>query len=421
MPNYAQPFGTLGAGAGAAAGGGLLAALGSILDSPRQALWNAVKKPIDAISNGDWGELLGALPGAAGMTLAGIMGGPLGIAAGSVLGGALQAGGKATGDERFKAPEVSDLTGTEDFLPNFLVGALTDPLTYAGGLGGATKGKQIGQTFGKGLEEAAIARGPMYGGGASKIEQALLGGHGMNTGSLPEISQYLRGNPEMWGEIAPGSEYLGHGVEGVALKRPDGGVTMIRGQGVAHDDALARANVPEMLPAARSRKFDVPMQGELADLQPDLKAPLRIEHTQQANIPGVGFPKDENIFETITRKGNMLNEMDAMKSNLANQGIDFWDNHLGNVGFDRSGQMVITDAGALGPMPGHNLPLAPDATGNPSWWQNALLKLLGSDRSVQRELSQAVAGARPAIPQAYYRRLDKPTAAMLEATPLGVK
>ena len=78
-------------------------------------------------------HLLGMIPGAAGAALGGAVGGPLGVLTGSGLGALLQGAGHATGSEAFNAPSVSDLTGTEDFLPNFAAGLLTDPLTYAGG------------------------------------------------------------------------------------------------------------------------------------------------------------------------------------------------------------------------------------------------------------------------------------------------
>lgn len=122
-------------GGGAAIHGMGLGRILEPLDYPRQALYNLVSSPMKAWETGDPSHLLGAIPGAAGAVLGGLVGGPLGVLAGSALGGTLQGVGQATGREEFNAPTVSDLTGTEDFLPNLAVGMATDPLTYAG-LGG---------------------------------------------------------------------------------------------------------------------------------------------------------------------------------------------------------------------------------------------------------------------------------------------
>lgn len=119
-------------GAGAALHGAGLGRVLEPLDYPRQALYNLIRSPIKAMERGNVSDLMGAVPGVAGAVLGGVVGGPLGVLAGSALGGALQGVGKATGRQEFQAPSVSDLTGTEDFLPNFAAGALTDPLSYAG-------------------------------------------------------------------------------------------------------------------------------------------------------------------------------------------------------------------------------------------------------------------------------------------------
>lgn len=134
-------------GGGAALHGAGLGSLLTPLDYPRQALWNTFRSPLKALETGDATHLLGALPGLAGGVLGGLVGGPVGVLAGSALGGALQGIGQATGREEFDAPSVSDLTGTEDFLPNLAVGMATDPLTYAGlsGTWGAGKAALAGR------------------------------------------------------------------------------------------------------------------------------------------------------------------------------------------------------------------------------------------------------------------------------------
>lgn len=135
-------FGGATLGAGAALHGAGLGKVLEPLDYPRQALYNLVKSPLKAMETGDASHLLGAIPGLAGAVLGGVVGGPVGVLAGSALGGALQGVGKASGREEFVAPSVSDITGTEDFLPNLAVGVATDPLTYAG----------LGATWGAGAK-----------------------------------------------------------------------------------------------------------------------------------------------------------------------------------------------------------------------------------------------------------------------------
>lgn len=153
MPSYAPQV-------GAAAGGGLLGALGRLvepLDYPRQALWNTVRGAGRALSGeGTWDDLLGALPGLLGAGAAVATGG-LGLAP-MLAAGAAQGLGKASGAEAFDAANVSDLTGTDEFLPNLLAGALTDPLTFAGAGAGARMARPA---MGAGnMERAALQHGP---------------------------------------------------------------------------------------------------------------------------------------------------------------------------------------------------------------------------------------------------------------------
>lgn len=93
-----------------------------------------------------------------------------------------------------------------------------------------------------------------------------------------------------------------------------------------------------------------------------------------------------------------------MQENLKKRGIDFWDPGTRNVGFDREGQLRIIDAGSLEPVHGNILPRAADQTGQqPGFFKNALLNILGADKSVQAELAAKVGGPKPGIPERYYR------------------
>jgi hypothetical protein len=146
LPALGFGLGMLGAGAGLHALG--LGHLLEPLDYPRQAVWNLVRSTGNAMAGeGTWDDALRAVPGTLGAGLgAGLIasgvGAPAGILMGSLAGGLAQGLGKAGDEYKFDAPEVSDLTGTEDLIPNLIMGTLTDPLTYAGGFAGREGGKK---------------------------------------------------------------------------------------------------------------------------------------------------------------------------------------------------------------------------------------------------------------------------------------
>lgn len=153
-------------GAAALHGSGLSSIL-EPLDWPRKSLYNTFAAPYRALESGDQSQLLGAIPGVSGAILGGVLGGgPLGVLAGSALGGVLQGAGEATGKPQFEAPSVSDITGTEDFWPNLLVGAATDPLMYSG-LAGSWRAAKPAVGLAKEAEQAAMA------GKAAKTAEAI--------------------------------------------------------------------------------------------------------------------------------------------------------------------------------------------------------------------------------------------------------
>jgi hypothetical protein len=431
MPQYAEPFGrylgAAGGTAGAAGGGGLLGTLGRLLeplDYPRQALYNAVRAGGNALSGeGTWEDALRAVPGALGGALAGGLmatgvGAPLGILAGSALGGVAQGIGHATGREEFQAPGVEELTGTDELLPNLLVGALTDPLTYAGAIGGghrgAAAGRRLGQGLGRSLEEAALARGPRYAGGAEKLDNILreAAEYGMPHHRFLDLQAHLehaRANPAILSEIPPGSTYVGHGREALVLRRPDGGVVTISRHNPSMNEILeanrmplgdplvpppTRVDIPEMLPAVRSRGIEGP-------------GAARIEHVPFADITSPERLPGETIEQYRARWADRGAQANAMRIELRNRGVNFWDAHGGNVGYDAAGNLRITDPGAVegtailrgperefirdaeGNLVNVDLPRAPEVgRQQPGRIQSLLLRLLGSDESVQRELTQ---------------------------------
>jgi len=147
-------------------GANLLGTLGRLiepLDYPRQALWNLVRSAGNAISGeGSADDLLRAIPGAMGVGLGGLIGGPLGILAGSALGGAAQGMGLAADPEKMRAPTAEDVTGSDSSLLNALVGMAGDPLTYAGGLGGIKAGRSAEAALaGRGATESAAQMLPL--------------------------------------------------------------------------------------------------------------------------------------------------------------------------------------------------------------------------------------------------------------------
>jgi hypothetical protein len=404
MPlNFAEPFGQIGGAAGGA-GGGILGGLAHLLeplDYVRQAAWNLIKKPIDAITEGDASHLLGMIPGVAG--LAGtLVGGPWGGAAAAGLG---QAIGKMAAPEQFEAPKVSDLTGTEDFLPNLLVGALTDPLTYAGGFGGHAFGKKAGQEFGTGLENAARLKFPGYGATAEDVMGAFEPGMVERWRNSPQV--YTSGervghptyaglgvkhldeilaNPEALREFVPGSKYGAHGAEAMMFKRPEAGATTFGRNELKIPGTFdpvtgtpyTRPDIPEVIQAARSVGI----------------GPHRIEQ-----LPFMDVPKFNNI--NMTRA-------EALAEDLLGKNIGFWDVKPGNIGYAPGNKPYVLDPGAiwptrvvdrpadvsLGAQPWKTdipIPRAPELPGEaPGKLKSWLLDMLGSDAKVRQEIEEGV-------------------------------
>jgi hypothetical protein len=420
MPlNFADPFGRIGGAAGAGAGGilGGLSQLLEPLDYVRQAAWNLIKKPIDAITEGDPSHLAGMIPGIAG--LAGtLLAGPWGGAGAAMLGQGL---GKAIAPEQFKAPEVSDITGTEDVLPNLLVGAVTDPMTYMGGLKGFGLGKKAGQEFGTGMEQAARQMGPGYKGGLENLYRAfpeemlkgpaslpfhervgMIGSQGWKPDDF--LSAHVRAmmqNPEVLSELAPESKFLGRGAETISFTRPDAGVTNFTRNTLDFPGypriPATRADIPDVIQAARSVQMD----------------PFRVEHmpfmrmgTSEARTP-----------EELARLGQQLTDMRGLQQKLLGQNVGWWDYKPENMGYAPTRvEPFVTDPGSIvarrvTAKPGRMsetirpwetdipVPLAPELPGQkPGPIKSALLRMLGAEKGVQEEIAQGVRqyrGGRP--------------------------
>lgn len=429
MPNYADPFGRVGAGLGAAGGaaasGGLLQSVGKMLeplDYARQALWNAPGKLLD----GDWKAalpgVLGVL-GGAGLAATGL-GLPLALAGGSAIGALGQGIGKAVNEERFAAPSADDLVRSLGGDPesaggmaaSFGLGALGDPLTYAGGAFGGKAGHTAGRAVGRDLEQAAVARGPRYPGGSGKLETMRAPPLGLDATFPDRMTQgmvdhrllSLMSSPyaeQVLGEIPAGSKYLGAGVEASAFRTPEGHVIRLAGgpgsyevskmppgrfqsqqeaiekiRAGSGDLPAARLNIPEVLQPAR----DVAV------------GPYRVEHLNTMEMLPRQAPRDM-AMEFNAAKGQI-------DGRLVGNGYIPEDTHVGNLGrTPGTNTYFVTDGGAV--LPRNEFPF--NASGpptpvdaprsntivaqQPGWMKNKILDLLGADKSVQEEIAAKLA------------------------------
>ncbi len=412
--------GTAGFGAGAA-GGGFLGRLGDFLeplDAPRQAAYNLVRSAYRGLSgDGSLDDVVSAAPGVLGTALAAGLGVsgfglPLALLAGSALGGTTQYAGKALDEQtdkdppngqpphvnRFKAPTPADLLellggDRDDTLGSMAVGMAADPLTYAfgalGRLKGAQAGAQAGTQYGTRLENIARTMGPEYAGGAEKLagitqtpafaaldpeKQALLRQHITDILSNPASSDILK-------EIPQGSQYLGHGVETVALRTPSGGVVGLTTPSHMTEDGLrlgqpvlTRPDLEGVLQAARSRPFaGSVVEGELTG------APVRVEHTP--------------MIETLGNRSGLISDefrqgRDLLKQQLRDQGVMWSDAHFGNFGRLSDGSWRILDPGGIEMVnPGATVPRMAEMPFVPGTaLERALLRGVGATDRVRAEL-----------------------------------
>lgn len=452
MPNYAEPFRQVGMGLGAGAGAGGTSFLGDVgrkagglleaLDYPRQAVYNLGRSGYRALSGeGDWGDVASALPGAAGALAAGGLmatgvGAPLGIALGSAVGGGLQAYGHLQDQHddthRFDAATPGDLAkamgidpdSTAGGLASFGIGALTDPLTYAGGIGGAAKGGEAAGMYGKRLEGLANWRGPQFPGGAEKITGLVahpewnnlatrgvpLSGSsmvGLDQVAAEHLAKFAN-NPELLKEIEPGAQFVGAGIQKIAVRNPSGGIVTMSypsDLAVQHGHALAdqipktRPDVPGAFQAYRSK----PIQAEGVS-----GVPIRVEHSNELFVPGSVDPMLRGTAEHDHMLNYFKNAGDEVSSQLAHAGIDAHDLHAGNLGQNIHGDIGLLDADALKPMSLHDatargvpylpsIPRAPDMAnpGKIGWVENKLLDALGASQSIRDELAQKALGRAP--------------------------
>jgi hypothetical protein len=386
-------------GAGALAGG----LLGETLDYPRQAIAN--------LFSGDWEK---ALPGLAGLLATGGLaatgvGLPAAIGLGTgLVGGLSQFGAKQIDPEEFQAPSREDVTeklglDRDNSLATFAVGALTDPLTYAGGLGleklGARGLGALGEKAGLTMEQIAPEMSAYSGfGWHSKLRDLMeqVKDH-PNLAGLPMDSRvafnpylFMGQDPEVLQKIAQevprGGKLLGVGTESAAFTNPDtGGILKLT---MPQDFSKAPFEVPEMLQQSRRINFADP----LASGPTPRNLGITVAHEPRL-VPG-------------TMGGDLYEQqLPALQAALKQRGLEFWDYKPSNVGFDPvSGKMQIYDPGAvrqkpplLGPGPNWDYPaqqVADEPGAGPQGFLQRMFMAPIIRRDIRRELAEQV--GRPA-------------------------
>ncbi len=363
-----------------------------LLDSPRQAITNLARGAF-----GDDIDPLGMLPGGLGLLGSMALGAtgvglPLAILGGSLMGGGAQFGGTRTGNSAFKAPTAEEVAkgmfGSGDFLPSLAAGLLTDPLTYAGGIGGS----RVGGRIGKGIEETASVVGPGYSGRGSLLDamahaDAASAAHGIfPTSSAAERLRQLHPGEfdRIASEVPEGSTFLGNGVERVALRTPTGDVISVGP--VADTFGLGRPVDPIVNRATRT-----------VDLPPTKLngAGYRAERSPLAEM------RDSDFW--YGPQGGQM-RWDTMDGGIE-RGLRMTDVHAGNLGLV-GGKPVVIDPGSVYHTQKFSGSFEPVTIADPSAELGTLGRLLGAqgrlrgtlegtrdDMGLERLLSRMGAGA----------------------------
>ena len=388
QPGYMTPLmstvGSLGGSALGGEAGSMLGKLFSPLDLPRQAATNF----LDAFKQGDWQKLIPGLAGAAtglggGLLAAPLTGGlsiPLSVLLGSIGGGATQAGLESTDPERFKAPTTEEFTGSQNPFLNWMVGAITDPLSYTGGAFGEMAGSKLGRMLGERWSGIGQGLGPGFTGGAASVAGPLE--EAIKTGKTSSAIRNMSRLPEetlaqLGSEVAPGSKVIGGGESAVTLGTPTGGVTKIGLPSFTPEGAGAPVpdlppDIPGILKPTRHVEYPggftvtheprlIPVEG----MDPATRMAARRQMAEEI------MPRVKSYSDVVTPRhltagpgGTPMHE-----SSLEEMGLPF----SRNIGIDpHTGEMQIFDRQGFTPIPGDPLQ-KPTPTQPGSWLERKLL------------------------------------------------
>jgi hypothetical protein len=357
------------------------------LDLPRQSLWNIGS----GLAEGDFSKALPGLlgvAGAAGLGMTGV-GIPLAVLGGSALGGLGQNlfGADAPSSDQFANQLGLDTDTFEGKAGSFALNMATDPLSFAGMGLGSKLGQKAGASIGKGLESAAIQRGPRYGTqlddllktfpteGVAAEEAALSAGTLNEFRGTPQLSAMLR-------EIPEGSRYLGGGAEGTAFRTPSGDVSRIGLTVNQH----ARPIDDMILQPLRSVAADAGVtSGPHKVMMHAERLPFAEKVGDSRVIMAAGNAKPMNL--PLAQRWKAWT--DEMTDEAAMRQLDIADLAPRNWGV-QGGKPKIIDPGSVDPRGSYAGGFNPlvDSSQQPGTLSNALLSLLGSDRAMQAALAQ---------------------------------
>lgn len=258
----------------------------------------------------------------------------------------------------------------------------TDPLSLVGA--------GLGRSVGKAASAAATARGPRYSTTVDDVSNIIKSSNleGDGARALEMIDRMNKINPSVFGEVPPGSSFLGHGEEGLALKSPSGDVVRL---GELPGRLPGRPDVEGVLPSTRAVDYFGQESGS-----PDfLSGIVRSERSPMADFVGdidyLGFRGDG----LPSRRSDLIQE-------LAAKGVYLNDPHFGNLGM-YGGRPVVIDPGAVSSLaeaswvkdatgiPGYDtLPVVRNQ--NPNALMRALLGAIGGDRASRAAIEAGSAG-----------------------------
>lgn len=274
--------------------------------------------------------------------------------------GLTNAANRVSGSDLLRQMGVDAGDGLGGTLAGIGVEMATDPLTW----GGAGLGAMLGRRAGA----AAMARGPRYETTADDLMRQVdaLPPGWQRDAAADRIAGLSKTAPEVFGEIPTGSQFLGVGAEGLAMKTPADDVVRV---GMYKAGTPTRPVADTVLPATRTADYGAgPVVG-------------RAERMPLAD--GVG---SQTFWESPAVPGGP-ERMSALIDRAEREGIDFFDIAPRNVGV-ANGRSVIIDPGSFDVLPSFAGGYAPlTRAAEPSALMNALIGLGGGDEAVRAAIN----------------------------------